>query len=299
MSAYLDGELPREEKLSLESHLAACPECSRALAELKQVSAVFKKHAMQPAPMSLKDAVFAKARKQAVFYFWFKPAAALSAAAAGLLLILNLPKSPDRETPQPELFPRAVSAQPAAGGLAAENAQPFDGYSGMSAAAVRGAGAPKYPALSLRKKAYAQAKSAVSARSKAPGSVSFSAGSPAGGSAPPAFFAAGNVQSKRAAPVTVPDIVADGVRFSAAHWREDAGKPRNGGSVRAFDAHGGELLWEVRVYEAVEDPRMEADVQQVHISALALSGKRLEITDESGNRYRLDISTRQVEKLSR
>ena len=69
--------------------------------------------------------------------------------------------------------------------------------------------------------------------------------------------------------------------------------------MRAFSARGGELLWEARVYEAAEDPGLEADVQQVHISALALNGKKLEIADERGYRYLLDISTRKVETLPR
>ena len=35
ISAYLDGELPEEDRRRLEKHLAACPACARELADLK------------------------------------------------------------------------------------------------------------------------------------------------------------------------------------------------------------------------------------------------------------------------
>ena len=35
LSAYLDGELPHAERLGLEDHLAACPRCAGALADLR------------------------------------------------------------------------------------------------------------------------------------------------------------------------------------------------------------------------------------------------------------------------
>lgn len=299
LSAYLDEELPREERLSLESHLAVCPVCSRTLAELKQVSVIIKKHAMQPAPLSLKDAVFAEKRERPVFSGWLKPVSAFAAAAAVLLLMLALPKMRERgQAGSLGLISNASNEGSSRLVLAGNTAGTEDGSSPAAAfpAAGAGGGSRRYQAASAGRGALGQAKfsGALSKAGATPASLS----SLSGGSAGSGSYGAEAVRVKRAAPAAAPDIIADGVRFAAAQWREGAGKPRNGGSVRAFDARSGELLWEARVYGADEDPRLEADVQQVHISALALKGEKLEITDERGNRYRLDIRTRKVDALS-
>jgi len=100
LSAYLDGELPAPEKALLEAHLADCPDCRAALGQLGSVSALFKKHAMEPVPLSLKGGVLGgqKAARP-----WLKPVLALSAAAAAVLVVLNLNKTPEA-TYSPSLF---------------------------------------------------------------------------------------------------------------------------------------------------------------------------------------------------
>ncbi|MDD5210410.1 MAG: zf-HC2 domain-containing protein [Elusimicrobiales bacterium] len=312
LSSFLDGELPREEKLSLESHLAACPGCRRELAELKRVSAVFRKHAMEPAPLSLKEAVFAEKPSAPFFSSWLKPAAAFAAAAAGLLIILALPKTGERkQQASPEVFqaasPASIESLPAAykeeafqspsadDGADAKEASSFS--AGSLASGGGGGSGQRYAAPAAARGAYGQAKFAGSLRSKEAVKASASSVPLTGDPALAAFFAEGNM-AKRAAPKTIPDIVADGVRFSASHWRE-TGRLRNGGSIKAFDARTSELLWETRVYEVPEDPNLEADVQQVHISSLALKGGFLEISDERGSRYSLDTRTRKAETLPR
>ena len=90
MSAYLDNELPAGEKLAVEGHLASCTDCSRELAELKRVQAVFRKHAMAPVPAILKETVFAEKPAAPLFAGWLKPALALSAAAAALLVVFGV-----------------------------------------------------------------------------------------------------------------------------------------------------------------------------------------------------------------
>ncbi len=140
LSAYLDGELPAGEKLSLESHLASCADCSRELAELKRVSAVFKKHVMQPVPAALKEAVFAEKPARPAFSGWFKPVAVLSAAAAGLLIILGLPKFRGQERMAlPELASKAYQQEEGFKGASElKSAAPSGSFSaGM---AVRAAG---------------------------------------------------------------------------------------------------------------------------------------------------------------
>ena len=313
LSAYLDGELPPGERLSLESHLTGCAECSRELAELKRVSAIVKKHVMEPEPLALKAAVFAGKREPG-FAAWLKPAAVLSAAAAGLLIFLNLPKQERSEGFSYSTGPGKADFERPAGAARATNSQQLPNEmmkelamkrsdSAEAPAAVRGAGETRYAApVFARKGMLAQAKFAGAAGSGSLtwGAAPGAAGGIAGGEGASLSSLSGKTadKAKRVTPVIVPDIVANGVRFAAAHWREGAGRPRNGGSVRAFGARG-KLLWETRVYEVTEVPQEETGAQQVHIAALALNGGKLEITDERGNRYLLDISTRRLETLPR
>jgi anti-sigma factor RsiW len=108
LSAYLDGELPQREKALLEAHLTDCPECRAVLGQLGTVSGIFKAHAMEPVPPSLKGAVLGGRAKPAA-YPWFKPVLALSAVAAGVLVVLNLTKSPE-QTPFMQMANNIASA---------------------------------------------------------------------------------------------------------------------------------------------------------------------------------------------
>ena len=173
LSAYLDGELPAEEKLSVESHLALCPVCSRQLEELKLVSVVLKRHVMQPVPAALKEAVFAEKPAAPFFSGWLKPVAVLSAAAAGLLIILALPRS---RNPERIMSPALFSSTQGLGGAgvaADKSAGPagifssgLAGGQGSSLDKFTGAGAKSFavPAFN-RKGAYGQAKFAGSGNS--------------------------------------------------------------------------------------------------------------------------------------
>lgn len=91
LSAYLDGELPRGERLALEAHLAGCADCRAELAGLKKVSGLLKAHAMEPVPPALKGAIL-KERPRAPNP-WFKPALAFATAVATLLVVFNLTKT--------------------------------------------------------------------------------------------------------------------------------------------------------------------------------------------------------------
>ncbi len=174
LSAYLDGELPAEEKLSLESHLALCPSCNRQLEELKLVSVILKKHAMKPVPPALKEEVFAEKPAAPVFSGWFKPVLTLSAAAVGLLIIFGLPKFRDREQSYSPAFLSNSSMDQSA--LGARSAGPAssssgeisgDGVFAMSVSSLRS------PAPFLSKGAYGQAKFA-SRGSSAGGGAAYS-----------------------------------------------------------------------------------------------------------------------------
>ena len=69
------------------------------------------------------------------------------------------------------------------------------------------------------------------------------------------------------------------------------------GHLNAFDAASGASLWLLRVYAIDYDPDLEEDVQDVFIETLRAGrgGRTLEITDERGRRYTLDLASRAVQ----
>lgn len=132
LSAYLDGELPPGERSGVEEHLAGCAECRAGLEQLKGVSGLLKKHVMEPVPPALRRQVLEPRPSRP----WLKPAIALSAAAAGVLVVMNLSKTPET----PRLYDAGFGAR---GGM--ETAMPAAVSQGFGSAAPAEDAAPAMP----------------------------------------------------------------------------------------------------------------------------------------------------------
>lgn len=104
---------------------------------------------------------------------------------------------------------------------------------------------------------------------------------------------------KRAAPPPAPSIVARGVRYQAVERGEDATHDGHAGYVAATRIATGRELWVVRVYAVHYDPNKETDVQDLFIAALKIvnRGRTLQVTDERGGQYGINLKTRAVTKL--
>jgi hypothetical protein len=102
--------------------------------------------------------------------------------------------------------------------------------------------------------------------------------------------------AKRAAPPKVAPVTIDNVEFAAIPWGKARGLGQNGGYLAARDPATGKEIWTLKVYDVVYDPKLEGDVQDVFITALAksASGHELVVTDERGRRYLVDPKTRSV-----
>lgn len=119
LSAYLDGELPAVERSLVEAHLAGCPDCRAVLGQLNAVSGLVKKHVMEPVPASLEKKVLGGGTARP----WFKPALAFATAAAVVMVVFNLTKTPENAY-SPDLgFGSRVTVEPLAATVepAAEN----------------------------------------------------------------------------------------------------------------------------------------------------------------------------------
>ena len=100
---------------------------------------------------------------------------------------------------------------------------------------------------------------------------------------------------KRIAPPEVPPVTVAGVKIEVLHWGRERGLAQNGGYVVAVDPVTGKELWTLRIYDVIYDGAMEEDVQDVFIASLRAVGDRhVEIVDENGRRYLLDVTTRSV-----
>jgi hypothetical protein len=82
--------------------------------------------------------------------------------------------------------------------------------------------------------------------------------------------------------------MANSVEYSAPHEQM--------GFVVATDLSTHKKLWRVRIYTVHIDPALERDVQDVFITSLSFERGGLVITNESGDRYILDLATRKVAK---
>ena len=94
------------------------------------------------------------------------------------------------------------------------------------------------------------------------------------------------VSAKRSPPKFVEPVTVAGVTFSAPGWPI--------GIVIATDASSNRELWRQRIYAIRYDRTLEQDVQDVFITSLKLRGNVLVITNERGECFVLDLSTRKV-----
>ncbi len=94
--------------------------------------------------------------------------------------------------------------------------------------------------------------------------------------------------AKRLPPPKVAPVTLKGVTFRAPN--EDPLKA----IVTADQADSGRRLWEVTVFETGTDAQLEQDVQWVFITRLRVKGEVLEVRDELGRIFRVDLRSRKV-----
>lgn len=85
IQAYLDGELPESERSSVDAHVRSCPECARALDELRSAATALHALVTRATPRHVDDPAVphpAFLRRRS------RPAARSLARAAGLVLLL-------------------------------------------------------------------------------------------------------------------------------------------------------------------------------------------------------------------
>jgi hypothetical protein len=113
------------------------------------------------------------------------------------------------------------------------------------------------------------------------------AGPPPGASGKRAF--------KRGGPAEIAPVSIGNVTYSVIHFGRAEGLDQNGGYLAAHDKKTGEKLWTLKIYDTKIDPALERDVQDVFITELRKQGQFLEVTDEKGRHYRVDVKKRSVQ----
>lgn len=103
----------------------------------------------------------------------------------------------------------------------------------------------------------------------------------------------------RARVATPKPVSMKGIRYETVAGGKGRGLGQNGGIVAAVSEQTGEELWVQKIYDVVYDDDMEADKQDVAITALKLSRWRncLTVKNERGESYELDLATREVKRI--
>ena len=96
-------------------------------------------------------------------------------------------------------------------------------------------------------------------------------------------------------------MIHGGIRYRELRWGKERGLGQNGGYILATREATGEELWLRKVYDIRYDAAMESDKQDVFITDMQLDwlGNVLTLRNERGERFTLDLKTREVAPLRR
>jgi hypothetical protein len=122
LSAYLDGALASEERRDVEAHLAACAECARELASLRQTVALLQRVQPARAPVGFVDRVVAAAHPRP----WYRrvadaifapvltklPLQATAVLLVGLLAVYLFERTPELQQAARQDTPRRERVAP-------------------------------------------------------------------------------------------------------------------------------------------------------------------------------------------
>jgi PQQ enzyme-like repeat protein len=104
------------------------------------------------------------------------------------------------------------------------------------------------------------------------------------------------LQAKRVGPPKVEPVTMGSARYEVIHWGRKRGLGQNGGYIAAVNAKSGAELWTLKVYDIKYEDKLETDVQDIFIQTMTKSKTKnaLDITDEKGRKYKVDVETRKV-----
>lgn len=104
---------------------------------------------------------------------------------------------------------------------------------------------------------------------------------------------------KRVGQPDVEPVTIGTLRFEVLRKTRTRGFGQNGGVIAAIDTGTAQEQWTLKVYSIEYLPKLETDVQDIFITVLAKSdnGKTLQVTDERGRRFEVDIGARTARSL--
>jgi len=97
-----------------------------------------------------------------------------------------------------------------------------------------------------------------------------------------------------------PSVTRNGIRYQALRWGKERGLGQNGGYLLATRLSTGEELWLLKVYDVPYDADLEADKRDILITDIDSRWFRsaLTVKNERGERFEVDLDTRQVRRLA-
>jgi hypothetical protein len=106
-------------------------------------------------------------------------------------------------------------------------------------------------------------------------------------------------QASRPAPTAVAPVEHDGVRYQQDLDSYRHGGDQPGGYLVAIDSKTGERMWMLKVYELNSHPAPGLEHPGLYFKTLRLApgGGALEIENEGGGRYLVDLASRTATKV--
>lgn len=104
----------------------------------------------------------------------------------------------------------------------------------------------------------------------------------------------GMPKPKRVGQPDVEPLQLGALRIEVMRKTRAHGFDQNGGVIAAYDPTSGVLQWSMKVYTIEYIPKLETDVQDIFITALAKGTEpgALLVTDERGRRFHVDTAKR-------
>ncbi|WP_338848057.1 hypothetical protein V8J88_04485 [Massilia sp. W12] len=106
--------------------------------------------------------------------------------------------------------------------------------------------------------------------------------------------------AKRTAPKPVAPLLHQGIRYETTFDGTELGFKQKAGVLIAYDAQTNEKLWGLVVYQTIINEKFERDVQDCHITSIALAedGQSLIISNERRKRFALKLADQSVSELA-
>ncbi len=101
----------------------------------------------------------------------------------------------------------------------------------------------------------------------------------------------------RLEPAPVPSISHEGMRYEVVHQPTGYARDQTGGYVTVRDIKTNKINKDLKIYDICYNLKLERDVQDVFIKRMVQTGNQLELENESGEKFILNLKNHHIKPL--